>query len=86
MNEVLQAQRDVIDEFARHSSIAIELSEPSVADLEVTGNFILGDVDAFLEAIEISLGVRAERLPDDRVLLTPTAELQDTSTGAPIEL
>ena len=77
-----ESLKDVIQEFGRHSNIAIELSEPSVADLQVTGNFILGDVDAFLEAIEISLGVRAERLPDDRVLLTPTAKLRDTSTGA----
>lgn len=81
-----ESLRDVIAEFGRHSNIAIELSEPSVADLEVTGNFILGDVDAFLEAIEISLGVRAERLPGDRVLLAPAAELRDTSTGAVVEL
>ncbi len=81
-----ERMQDVIDEFARHSSIAIELSEPAVAEMEVTGHFILGDVDAFLEAIEISLGVRAERLADDRVLLAPAAGPRHSSTGGVIEL
>lgn len=80
-----ERMQDVIEEFGRHSNIAIELAEPSVGDLEVTGNFILGDVDAFLEAIEITLGVRAERLADDRVVLAPTARLRDTPTGAASE-
>ncbi len=65
---------EVIAEFARHSEITIELSKPSIADLQVTGNFVLGDVEAFLEAIEIAQGIKAERLADDRVLLAAAAE------------
>ncbi len=66
--------QDVIEEFARHSEITIELSKPAFADLKVTGNFVLGDVEAFLEAIEITLGIQAERLPGNRVLLATAAE------------
>ncbi len=66
--------QDVIEEFARHSSVTIELSEPAFADLKVSGNFVLGDVDAFLEAIEITLDIQADRLSDDRVLLAAPVE------------
>jgi len=62
--------QDVVAEFSRHSRLSIEFEEPGLADREVTGNFILGDDEAFLEAIEISLGVRANRISDTRVLLT----------------
>ena len=65
---------DVIEEFARHSEIVIELSEPSLAEAKVTGNFVLGDVDAFLEAIEIAFGIRADRLADDHVRLAAATE------------
>ena len=62
--------QNVVAEFSRHSRLSIEFEQPELAELEVTGNFVLGDDDAFLEAIEISLGVRANRVSDTRVLLT----------------
>jgi len=62
--------QEVVDEFSRHSRVSIEFEQPELAELEVTGNFVLGDDEAFLEAIEISLGVRANRISDTRVLLT----------------
>ena len=62
--------QEVVAEFSRHSRLSIEFEEPGLAELEVTGNFVLGDDDAFLEAIEISLSVRANRISDTRVLLT----------------
>ncbi len=62
--------QDVVAEFSRHSRLSIEFEQPGLAEREVTGNFILGDDEAFLEAIEISLGVRANRISDTRVLLT----------------
>lgn len=65
--------REVIDEFSRHSRVKIELDEPAYGDLQVTGNFVLGDVDAFLEAVEITIGVHAEWVDDSSVLITADA-------------
>ncbi|MGO4409305.1 MULTISPECIES: FecR family protein [unclassified Brevundimonas] len=56
--------RDAVAEFARFSDTRIEIADPAVADLRITGLFRADDPVAFVRAVTISLNLHATVGPD----------------------
>lgn len=65
---VFQNERleQVIEEVGRYVPGSIVIDDPELADVRVNGRFQIGDTDALLEAIEVSLSITAIR--DDEVI------------------
>jgi transmembrane sensor len=59
----------VIDEVSRYTSVRIEIADARLRALPVGGRFKLGDVDAMLDALESSFGIRVLRLDDEHIQL-----------------
>lgn len=55
---------EVVSEFNRYSHRHLELADPSLQDLRVSGNFDLSDIDSFVEALHASFGLVAS--PDSQ--------------------
>jgi transmembrane sensor len=59
----------VIDEVSRYTSVRIEIADARLRALPVGGRFKLGDLDAMLDALESSFGIRVLRLDDEHIQL-----------------
>lgn len=62
-NETLE---QVINEVARYVPVTIVIDDQELRDVLVSGRFQVGDTEALLEAIEVSLSIRADR--DEQVI------------------
>jgi transmembrane sensor len=54
---------EMVDQIARYHAIAIEIKDPHLGQLAVSGTFRIHDVDGLLAAIEATLPVKVNRLP-----------------------
>lgn len=57
-------------EMNRYSDTQLELADTSTGRIVVSGTFIAGETDAFVEALQLGFRVRAAKQGDDEVLLT----------------
>lgn len=69
----------VVDEFNRYSRTRIELGDPSLAALRISGAFRIGAADALARALERALGLRTVRSPDRILVLPPVPPIEPTS-------
>lgn len=60
---------DVIADISRYTDMTIEISDLALAQKPVGGYFRVGEVEALLEALELSFGVRVERVTANHVRL-----------------
>lgn len=63
--------RLVVARINRYSPRQIQISDPSIEDLRVTGTVYSDRIDAWLEGVEVVLPVRVRRVAENRVELTP---------------
>jgi transmembrane sensor len=59
----------VIADVSRYTDIDIEIADPALNDLQVSGYFKVGEVEPMLEALESGFNVRVERLDAGHVRL-----------------
>jgi transmembrane sensor len=59
----------VIDEVSRYTPIRIEIADASLRAMPVGGRFRLDDLDAMLDALETSFGIRVLRLDEKHIQL-----------------
>jgi transmembrane sensor len=59
----------VIDEVSRYTSVRIEIADARLRTLPVGARFRLGDLDAMLDALESSFGIRVLRLDEQHIQL-----------------
>lgn len=62
---------DVLAEVNRYSATPIQLREPALAGLRVSGYFAIGNTPAFVSALAVGAGLRASRASDGTVTLLP---------------
>jgi len=62
--------RDAIDELNRYSTVHIELAEPQLADLRLSGTFATGKTSAFVEAITAYFPIQIDHTDAQTVVLT----------------
>jgi transmembrane sensor len=62
--------RDAVDELNRYSSTRIELADPQLADLRLSGTFATGKTSAFVEAITAYFPIQIEHTDAQTVVLT----------------
>lgn len=63
-----------IQRINRHARVQIQVEDPALANLHVSGVFDTGDVDTFTHAVEATLPVTAEYLQDGTIRLSPRSE------------
>ena len=64
-----ESLRKVVNEINRYTPITIEIADLSLETLKVGGRFRVDDLDAMLEVLETSFGIRISRIGDQRILL-----------------
>lgn len=64
----------VIDEVSRYTPVRIEIADGRLRTLPVGGRFKLGDLDAMLDVLESSFGIRVLRLDEGHVRLVAAPE------------
>ena len=64
----------VVSEINRYTPITIEIADPALETLKVGGRFRIDDLDAMLEVLETSFGIRISRIGDQRILLYAAAK------------
>lgn len=60
---------DVLQDVGRYTNLVIEIEDPDLADLPVSGRLKIGEVDAMLEALEIMADTTVQHVAPGRVLL-----------------
>ena len=60
----------VIADVSRYTDMTIEISAPELGGMPVAGYFRVGEVDALFEALELSFGLKVERIDDKHVRLS----------------
>lgn len=60
--------QEVVEEINRYNRVRVQIVDPDLKAMKFGGIFETGDLNALLEALE-KLGVRVERVGDDRILL-----------------
>lgn len=65
--------REALLEVNRYSSVKLELTNDSLADVEVSGIFRVGKPENFVRALEVRFGLHATRPAKNRILLEPAA-------------
>lgn len=63
--------RLVVARINRYSAQQIQISDPSIEDLRVTGTVYADRIDAWLAGVEVVLPVRVRHVADDRVVIAP---------------
>jgi len=63
--------KKVVSEINRYTPITIEIADPALETLKVGGRFRVNDLDAMLEVLETSFGIRISRIGDQLILLRP---------------
>jgi transmembrane sensor len=61
---------DVINELSRHTTLTIEITDPSLRDLQFGGIFRIGDTAALFGALETSFGIQVSTLNNNTVRLS----------------
>ncbi|MDR6841304.1 FecR family protein [Pseudoxanthomonas sacheonensis] len=59
----------VLAELNRYSAIQLELGDPALRDLPISGRFKTSDPQTFAQSLEYGWPIRAERPTDDRIVL-----------------
>lgn len=65
---------EMIASVSRYTEIIIEIEDEDLRDLPIAGNFIVGEVDAMFEALEIMIDVRIERVDAKRVRIVKATQ------------
>ena len=60
----------VIKEVSRYVPNKIIIEDPELRDVRISGRFALGDTDALLEAIEVSLSIQTKHIKDQEIRLS----------------
>jgi transmembrane sensor len=68
--------KEAVAEFNRYNHRKLKVEDPSVAELEVGGNFQALDVESFVAALERSFNVAARTSEDGTILLEPVANVR----------
>lgn len=71
---------DVIREVNRYSAVKLDIADPALADLRVSGVFRMGRVDTFVQALKSSYAITTES-EDTHMLLRPAAR---ADSGLPV--
>ena len=66
--------KKVVNEINRYTPITLEITDPALETLKVGGRFRVDDLDAMLEVLETSFGIRISRTGDQRILLYSSAK------------
>jgi transmembrane sensor len=61
--------KEVVKEINRYTPVTIEIADPALETLQVGGRFRVDDLEAMLEVLETSFGIRVSRIGDQRILL-----------------
>ena len=59
----------VVREINRYTPITIEIADPELETLQVGGRFRVDDLEAMLDVLQTSFGIRVSRIGDQRILL-----------------
>ena len=59
----------VIDDISRYTEVAIEIADPALREIEVSGYFRAGEIETVLASFELNLGIRVVRVNDKYVKL-----------------
>ncbi len=65
----------VIKEISRYVPVRIVIDDPELRDIKISGRFEIGDTDALLEAIEVSLNLNASKVDEKVIHLSRSTEL-----------
>ena len=60
----------VVAEIGRYIPVKIVIVEPELRDIRISGRFKIGDTDALLEAIEVSMHIHVSRVGDQLIYLS----------------
>lgn len=61
---------EVVNEFARYTSVSIEIPDATVRNIRIGGRFPAGDTETLLATLETSFNLRVTRLGHDRVSIS----------------
>ncbi|MEM9013665.1 MAG: FecR domain-containing protein [Pseudomonadota bacterium] len=68
---------NVVADLNRYFPASINLAEPSLSSLRVTGGFDLSNQDTAIEALTVALSLRAERSDANTIMLHPGEKYED---------
>ncbi len=60
---------DIVHEFNRRNYTQITIEDPSIRDLELTVALKPNNIEGFLELLEVTMGIHAERIADSIIIL-----------------
>ena len=63
----------VVSEISRYMSLRIVIADPELRDLRISGRFRIGDAEALLDAIEVSMDIHISRVGDQLIYLSQQA-------------
>ena len=69
--------KEVVREINRYTPKTLEIADPALENIQVGGRFRADDLEAMLEVLETSFGIRISRIGDQRILLRAA----DTPSG-----
>lgn len=75
--------REVLDEIGRYHDVDLELFDPELAALKVSGTFGIEDLGLLLGAMEASLPVRITRVDERRVQVERSRSVRDARRPTP---
>ena len=58
---------EVVASVSRYTDVTIDIDDPSLRELPIAGSFNVGEVDAMIEALEIMIDLRIERIGPKRL-------------------
>jgi transmembrane sensor len=61
---------EAVADVSRYTDVQIEIADPRLADVRIGGYFKIGEVEPMLQALEVSFGVKVDRLDDKHIRLT----------------
>lgn len=62
--------KDVLKEVGRYTPIYIELIDPKIANIQIGGNFLVGETEALFDILEIGFGLQVSRVNDLHVQIS----------------
>ena len=66
----------VVDDVSRYTNIKIEITDPALRGMQVAGHFRVGEVEALFDSLELTFGLRVERVNDSYVKLYSAQEVK----------
>lgn len=64
-----ESLQEVVQEVSRYTNVKIEVSDPSIKDIRIGGQFQVGETDALFDVLETGFGIRASHVNDNYVRL-----------------